>query len=749
MAKKMEMVSNCRRRIRVAGTVQGVGFRPFIYRLAVRGRLAGWVCNTGGGVLIEAEGTEEELTRFIEGIRREAPPVARVDDIRQEPVAPLGETTFAIRHSEESESMRAAIPPDIATCGDCLADILDSRNRRYRYPFTNCTNCGPRFTIIEGVPYDRPRTTMRGFAMCPDCRAEYENPADRRFHAQPNACPVCGPRVALDGESGGEVIVKAAELLRVGMIVAIKGLGGYHLACDARNGEAVAILRARKGRSGKPFAVMCRDLEEVRQICKVDLVSERLLLSPAHPIVLLPARPDNGIAPGVAPGVGTLGVMLPYTPLHELLLAATGGALVMTSGNLSDEPLAFRDNEARARLGCIADHFLMHDRPIHIGCDDSITRAAPGGMVILRRARGYVPEPISLPWDGPSIFACGGDLKSAFCLTKGNTALLSQHLGDLEHAAALEHYRRMVEHFCDFFDARPVAVAHDLHPDYHSTRYALSLDLPRVAVQHHHAHIAACMAEHHREGPVIGVAFDGTGYGPDGAIWGGEFLIADYADYQRAGRLAPFSLPGGEAAIKRPGRIALGLLPDTPIPGLTDAEAAAAHAQITRGLNSPLTSSMGRLFDAVSALLGVCGKVTYEGQAAMELENAAAPTAARVYPYGLKRDADGLFNIDVRPLIAALQKDRADTATRAANFHATIAAMTCAVCEILRGGAELNTVALSGGVFQNVLLLGMLLERLSAAGFEVIYHHAVPPNDGGLSLGQAAVAAWRLQRSCV
>ena len=750
MTRIVETGNSCRKRIRVTGTVQGVGFRPFIYQLAVRHQLAGWVCNTGDGVLIEAEGAEEDLARFLEDIRREAPPLARVEEVRYEPMPPLGETTFAIRHSEEAPSTRAIIPPDVATCADCLADIRDPANRRYRYPFTNCTNCGPRFTIIEGVPYDRPRTTMRDFIMCPDCRAEYEDPGNRRFHAQPNACPVCGPRVALDDEGGGDVIARAAELLRAGKVLAVKGLGGYHLACDARNDAAVATLRSRKGRAGKPFAIMCRDLEEIRQVCEVDAASARLLLSLAHPIVLLPARPGGGIAPGVAPGIDTLGAMLPYTPLHELLLAAFGGALVMTSGNLSDEPLAFRDDEAQARLGRITDGFLTHDRPIHIGCDDSIARTAPGGTVMLRRARGYVPEPIALPWEAPPIFACGGDLKSAFCLTKGAVALLSQHLGDLEHAAALEHYHRVAEHFREFFDVRPVIVAHDLHPDYHSTRYALSLGLPCIAVQHHHAHIAACMAEHHLDDPVIGVAFDGTGYGPDGTIWGGEFLIADYADFRRAGRLAPFPLAGGEAAIKRPGRIALGLLPDAPIPGLTDAEAGIARAQIARGLNAPLTSSMGRLFDAASALLGICSEVTYEGQAAMELETAADPEADRAYPYRIDRGE--LLEVDARPLFAALLADlRAGERTGAmtARFHATVAAFTTEVCEEMRRDTGLNTVALSGGVFQNVLLLGMLLGRLSAAGFAVIYHHAVPPNDGGLALGQAAVAARRYQLQCV
>lgn len=750
MPRASDTAQTVRQRLRITGMVQGVGFRPFIYRLAVRFRLAGWVCNTGDGVLIEAEGVEEDTARFVEGIRREAPPLARLDEVESSFLTPLGETTFAIRHSEEGVTVRAIIPPDVATCPDCLADIRDPANRRYCYPFTNCTNCGPRLTIIEGVPYDRPRTTMRAFDMCPDCRAEYEDPVNRRFHAQPNACPVCGPQLALDGETGADVIARTAVLLRAGKVLAVKGLGGYHLACDARNDAAVANLRSRKGRADKPFAIMCRDLEEARQVCDVDPASARLLLSPAHPIVLLPVKPGNGIAPAVALGIATLGIMLPYTPLHELLLAEFGGPLVMTSGNLSDEPLAFHDDEARARLGQIADHFLTHNRPIHLGCDDSIARTAPGGTVILRRARGYVPEPIALPWEAPPIFACGGDLKSAFCLTKGNIALLSQHLGDLENAATLEQYRRVADHFRAFFDVQPIAVAHDLHPDYHSTRYALSLDLPQVAVQHHHAHIAACMAEHHLDGPVIGVAFDGTGYGPDGTVWGGEFLIADYTDFRRAGRLAPFPLAGGEAAIKRPGRIALGLLPEANIPGLSDTEAVIARAQIARGLNTPLTSSMGRLFDAASALLGICSEVLYEGQAAMELETAADPETDRIYPYHIARG--DLLEVDARPLLAALLADLQSgerIGALAARFHATVAAFTADVCEHIRRDTGLNTVALSGGVFQNVRLLGMLLERLSAVSFDVVYHHAVPPNDGGLALGQAAVAARRLQGKCV
>ncbi len=604
---------------------------------------------------------------------------------------------------------------------------------------------------------------MVGFAMCPDCHAEYDDPADRRFHAQPNACPVCGPHLILDGERPGDagVITRAADLLCAGKILAIKGLGGYHLACDARNSGAVRTLRDRKGRAGKPFAVMCSSIDEARRVCDVGLDAEALLVSPMQPIVLLSIREGAGISPLVAPGLREIGVMLPYTPLHHLLLAEAPPTLVMTSGNLSEEPIVHLDDEAHARLGPVADHFLEHDRPIHVPCDDSVVRIDAGAPVLLRRARGYVPSPIDLGRPMPPILACGGDLKSTFCLTRGTSALLSQHLGDLANVAAIDHYRAMVEHFRAFFQVTPEIIAHDLHPDYHSTRFALALDGRKVAVQHHHAHIAACMAEHRLDGPVLGVSFDGTGFGADGTIWGGEFLIAEYHDFRRAGFLAQIPLPGGEASIHRPGRLALayligafgpieaGCIAGEFLPTLSDQEIAAVAMQVDLGLNSPLTSSMGRLFDAVSALIGVCTDVRYEGQAAMELE-ALAGASGDAYPYEIARVGDAL-QIDWRPLFVALVDDlrrRVPASTISHRFHATVADMVASVCTELRRETGLDRVVLSGGVFQNALLTDLSVRRLTLAGFSVYRHSLVPCNDGGLSLGQAVVAAEKERRGC-
>ncbi len=754
-------------RITVTGTVQGVGYRPFVYQLAAKLRVGGWVCNTGDGVLIEAEGDEATLAAFADGLAAEAPPLARVTAVSAVPIDPLGESDFRIDLSRGSGrgagGVQTDVPPDVATCADCLADVSDVANRRYRYPFTNCTNCGPRFTIIRGIPYDRPQTTMAGFALCPDCHAEYDDPGDRRFHAQPNACPVCGPHLILDGErpGDGEAVTRAAGLLRDGKVFAIKGLGGYHLACDARSSHAVSTLRDRKGRAGKPFAVMCASIDEARRVCDVGPEAEALLLSPMRPIVLLPLREGADISPLVAPALREIGVMLPYTPLHHLLLAEAPPTLVMTSGNLSEEPIVHRDDDAHARLGALADHFLEHDRPIHVPCDDSVVRIDSGAPVILRRARGYVPSPIDLGRQMPSILACGGDLKSTFCLTRGTSALLSQHLGDLANVAAIDHYRDMVEHFRAFFRVTPEVIAHDLHPDYHSTRFALSLDGRKVAVQHHHAHIAACMAEHRLDGPVLGVSFDGTGFGADGTIWGGEFLVAEYHDFRRAGFLAPVPLPGGEASIRRPGRLALAYLISTfgqdeavslaeeLVPSLSDQEISTVALQVERGLNSPLTSSMGRLFDAVSALVGVCTDVRYEGQAAMEFEAIAASDGG-VYPFAIAR-IDGALQIDWHPLFAALVSDlrqRVPASTISHRFHATIAGMVASVCTELRGETGLDRVVLSGGVFQNALLTDLTVRRLTSAGFSVYRHSLVPCNDGGLSLGQAVVAAEKERRGC-
>ncbi|MDH7480455.1 MAG: carbamoyltransferase HypF [Armatimonadota bacterium] len=754
-----------RLRITVKGIVQGVGFRPFIYHLARKHGLAGWVCNTNDGVLIEAEGNEDNLRGFMESVKTNAPPLALITDVSAEPLQPIGECEFIIRHSLSNSEPQTTIPPDVATCADCLADISNHANRRYHYPFTNCTNCGPRFTIIERIPYDRQNTTMAAFDMCPDCLAEYENPSERRFHAQPNACPVCGPHLIIDGHkytNDSEAISKAAEILRRGEILAIKGLGGFHLACDARNTKAVGMLRKRKGRAKKPFAVMCVDIDEVRRICEVDPISEKLLLSFERPIVIMQARTNNGISPEVAPGNNTLGVMLPYTPLHHLLLAQSPPTLVMTSGNLSEEPIAYKDEDANLRLGHIADHILMHNRPIHMACDDSVARAFCDKPMLLRRARGYVPQPIKINFKTPMILACGGDLKSTFCLTKGELAILSQHLGDLENAQTIEHYDSVVKHFCEFFDVKPEIIAHDLHPDYHSTRFAESLRCgKKIAVQHHHAHIASCMAENNISGKVIGVAFDGTGYGTDGQIWGSEFLIADFKNFQRAAHLAYIPIPGGEAAIKKPCRMAAAYLlktfgdsgekvATTIMPSFTCKEAQVVKMQIDRNLNAPLTSSMGRLFDAVSALLGICTEVTYEGQAAIELEATASPNS-EPYNFELIIGNEDTIEIDVRQMLKQIVfeiEKGTPSSIISSRFHATIAEIISTVCTKLRDCTNLNRVVLSGGVFQNMVLLGLSTKKLEKQGFDVFCHALVPPNDGGISLGQAVVAAERWNCQC-
>lgn len=751
----------------VHGTVQGVGFRPFVYKLAKNLGLSGWVCNTGNGVFIEVEGEEDIILRFKDRLIAEMPPLAHISDISSEWQDPIGDNDFTIKHSDNQSGVHTAIPPDIATCADCREDMTTPDNRRHGYPFTNCTNCGPRFTIIESVPYDRPFTTMSSFEMCPECRHEYEDPMDRRFHAQPNACPVCGPHLALDGLIGIDdlsTIRETAQLLRNGSIAAIKGLGGYHLACDASNTQAVDELRRRKGRSGKPFALMCSSLDEVRRICMIDDASVKLLTSPESPIVLLPKKSNLLISPSVAPGVDSLGVMLPYTPLHILLMSEFRNPLVMTSGNISEEPIICDDVEAVERLSCIADHILSHNRPIHISCDDSVAKVMSGSPVVMRRARGYVPKPIEMISEMPQILACGGDLKNTFCLTKDKLALISQHMGDLENVSSMQHYQDAIGHFCNFFDVKPELIAHDLHPGYHSTEYAFSKDAPaHIGIQHHHAHIASCMAENQITGQVIGVALDGTGYGTDGNIWGSEFMLADYNNFKRIAHLAYLPLPGSESAIRRPGRMALAYLLQADenmsnesiheiLPALAVDEINIVRQQITRHLNSPLTSSMGRLFDAVSALLGVCDDVTYEGQAAIELERISCLETDQVYRYNLNNQDDNKIEIDVRPMILEIVRDIRDGIEKSAisgMFHSTIADIILNICILQRDASGLNRAALSGGVFQNAVLLETSVTKLETAGFEVFRHRNVPPNDGGISLGQAMIAAERYRKSCV
>jgi len=742
--------------IRVEGVVQGVGFRPFVYTLATGLGLTGLVGNDLDGVFAEVEGPAAAVSEFLARLERDAPPLARIERVTAAAMKPSGSASFAIAASQAQGPRRTLISADTATCQDCLRELNDPADRRFGYPFINCTNCGPRFTIVRDVPYDRPLTTMAPFKMCEPCAAEYHDPADRRFHAQPTCCPACGPRLALhpshDTAAGDDPLIAAARLLRQGAIVAVKGLGGYHLAADAASEEATARLRARKHREDKPFAVMAADLAAARQLADVDAAAAALLTSPARPIVLLPRRPRAAIAKATAPGNRQLGVMLPYTPLHHLLLQAIARPIVLTSGNVSDEPIAYRDDDARDRLAGIADAFLVHDRPIHVRTDDSVTRTFRGRPVLLRRSRGYVPEPIAVHSGFPRpVLAVGAELKNTFCLARDHHAFVSHHIGDLENAETLRSFTEGIEHFARLFDVAPRVVAHDLHPEYLSTKYAVELDgVDLHGVQHHHAHIASCLADNAEAGPVIGVAFDGTGYGPDGTIWGGEFLLADLRTAERGGHLAPVPMPGGAAAIRQPWRMAAAYL------GRDDLDVARRHqdrwpavvAMAARGVNSPLTSSAGRLFDAAAALLGVRDAINYEGQAAIELEQLAepeSPAEARAYPAAVEAGA-GPFKIRGADLLHAIVDDltnRVPAPVIAARFHHGVAALIEAGCLRMRDRHGLGTVALSGGVFQNALLLHAAAGRLEARGFRVLVHSRVPCNDGGISLGQAVVAAAR------
>jgi len=749
-----------RKKLRVSGVVQGVGFRPFVYRLAQKHRLAGHVRNTSSSVELEIEGDPLALDAFLHDFVSDTPALARLQEVVAEDVLPLGEDKFTILASQDSGPTAAVIPADVALCPDCAREISDPQDRRYLYPFTNCTNCGPRFTIIRNVPYDREQTTMAAFALCPDCREEYANPLNRRFHAEPTACPVCGPNLWLeyDGQRWERhALARAGELLRDGRIIAVKGLGGFHLACDARQAAAVELLRQRKGRQDKPFAVTVRDMRVAEEICELTDSDRRLLASPASPIVLVRRRAGTDLAPGLAPGNNYLGLMLPYTPLHLLLLQHSPPVLVMTSGNRSEEPLAFDNDEARRTLGHLADGFLFHNRGIQVPCDDSVIRLIPEiGPTIIRRARGYVPEALALPLTCPEdILGVGAQDKNTFCLGWDRSALLSQHLGDLDSLETFDYFRYAIEHFKALSQRQPSVVAHDLHPSYLSTRYAQELrDVRRLGVQHHHAHIAACLAEHGRLGPCLGLAFDGTGYGLDGAIWGGEILLADLAGYRRAGHFAPVLLPGGEAAVRHPGRMALAYLQaaygDAAFQqaerlGLTFSplERQILERQLATGWNSPTTTSAGRLFDAVAAALNICRRRTYEGQPALELEMAAEYAEDEFYPIPVIKqdqrlvlDTVALFRHTVEDFLQGAPPNRA-----AGRFHESLARVCLEICLQLREETGLNLVALSGGVWQNGLLALRTVARLSQAGFEVLTHQQTPPNDGGIALGQVAVVA--------
>ncbi len=748
-----------RLRVDVEGVVQGVGFRPFVSALARRLDLSGFVGNDTSGVFIEVEGPPELLSRFVAALLDEPPTLARVERVRTRALRTTGDRGFTIVASTTTAARHALVTADAGTCEECLQEITDPRANRYGYAFTNCTNCGPRYTIVTGVPYDRAHTTMSAFSMCARCRAEYDDPDDRRYHAEPVCCPDCGPALRLLDARGAPVaedpITGTVERLQAGGIVAIKGLGGYHIAASAFDEVAVSRLRAAKHREDRPFGLMVAGLDAARQLCVIDDDEAALLLGPERPIVLLTRRTASVVASAVAPRTGELGVMLPYTPVHHLLLQQFGGPLVMTSGNRSDEPIAFEDDDATNRLAGIVDAFLVHDRRIETRVDDSVTRSVDGRAMLIRRSRGFVPRPLRLPWEFERpVLACGAEQKNTFCLGRGHQAFLSHHIGDLENFETLESFVTGIDHLQRLFAVTPEVVAYDLHPDYLSTKYALDLPgVELVGVQHHHAHIASCLADNGVPGPVIGVAFDGTGFGPDGTVWGGEFLLADLWESQRAAHLSPVPLPGGAAAIRQPWRMAAAYLDAAfggePPSGLEVARRNAGRWQAVRaaaaaGINSPLTSSAGRLFDAVAALLDVRDEVTYEGQAAIELEQMAEPDAGTGYIASVSDDE--IPRVWAADLIRSVVADRSAGVHRAViagRFHHGVARLIVDMCDRLRERHGLGTVALSGGVFQNVFLLRLSAAMLSESGFDVLTHRQVPPNDGGISLGQAVVAAAR------
>jgi len=771
-------------RINVNGRVQGVGFRPTVYRYAKGRNLCGWVSNTSQGVIIEVEGDEENVDDFLKSLKSSPPPQAEISHLTTSSLSLQNDVRFKILPSVTQSQVKTQISPDIATCKDCLKELFEPSDRRYLYPFLNCTNCGPRFTIVKNIPYDRDKTTMEKFVMCSPCREEYENPLKRRFHAQPNACPECGPEVTLvqglrfrvQG-SGVEAIKKAIRLLKEGRIVAIKGLGGFHLACDATNDEAVGNLRMRKYREDKPFALMAKDLETIRQYCEVSPSEEKLLHTFRRPIVLLKKVQGSGsrvqgsekISKIVAPNNEYLGFMLPYTPLHYLLFSQLStlnsqlSVLVMTSGNVSDEPVSYENEEAISRLSHIADYFLLHNRDIYTRCDDSVTRIFERQEMIIRRSRGYVPSPLRVPFIfEKEILACGAHLKNTFALAKGDEVFVSHHIGDLENLETLQAFEKGIEHFKKLFDIEPVIIAHDLHPEYLSTKYAKKLStlnskLLTIPIQHHHAHIISCLADNEVDNhKVIGVAFDGTGYGEDGNIWGGEFLLADFAGFTRKAYLKYIPLPGGEQAIKEPWRIAATYLYEA-YGGefgelgidftwrLDKSKWAVLEKMIHQRLNCPLTSSMGRLFDAVSSLVGIRDRINYEGQAAVELEMQMVPSPqspVRSYEFKVE-EVEDILVIEPLPTIRGVVKDlqkKLPVSFISEKFHNTVAGMVVEVCKRIRKEVGLGEVALSGGVFQNMFLLNRAFDELRDEGFKVYIHSRVPTNDGGISLGQAVIA---------
>lgn len=748
--------------ISVSGIVQGVGFRPFVYTTAIKHSLTGSVWNTSRGVEIEVFGAENGLRNFLNELTARPPLLARIDHIESNRIPYQEIEGFSIDASQVEEGQFLPVSPDMAICPDCLKELFDPKDRRYRYPFINCTNCGPRFSIIKDIPYDRPMTTMADFALCPACEKEYHDPSNRRFHAQPVACPDCGPRVQfiIDGQIAGKfegAISLARQFLQDGKIVAIKGLGGYHLACDASNPVAVQRLRERKKRSDRPFALMTFGLDTTRKFCQVDEAEAQLMQSPQHPIVLLSKKGDCGLPESVAPSQNHLGFMLPYTPLHYLLLEPDDSypdVLVMTSGNLSDEPIAYEDEDARSRLNGIADGFLVHNRPIHMRVDDSVLRLVDRQPYFIRRSRGYAPDPILVEDEMPEMLACGAELKNTFCLSRGSYAFISHHIGDLENYETLKSFETGIEHYQKLFRINPALLVADMHPDYLSTKYALDRavkeNIPLLQVQHHHAHLAACLADNlfSTSTQVIGLIFDGTGYGTDGKIWGGEVLVGSCRSFQRRFHLQEMPLPGGDSAIRNVARISLANLFTLQLPWQNDHPAVQYFtqkerdllvAQLTAGINCPLTTSMGRLFDAVSSLIGIRQTATYEGQAAIELENICDPGETGFYPLPLSDEdifLSDLFTGIIHDLKAGISKE-----VIAARFHNGLSQVCLSACLKIREETGIEAVALSGGVWQNSTLLNKTTSLLREHGFTVLTHHRVPANDGGISLGQLMVAA--------
>ncbi|WP_378950366.1 carbamoyltransferase HypF [Pelosinus sp. sgz500959] len=744
--------------IHIKGIVQGVGFRPFVYNLAKRLELGGWVFNNSQGVELEIEGGDEEVAVFLYELKNSAPPLAVIDDliVSQSPLK--GEQTFSIKQSREHGKNRAWVAPDVATCLNCQMEIRNNQDRRYGYAFTNCTHCGPRYSIIKDVPYDREATTMSQFPMCPSCQSEYDDPSNRRFHAQPNACPICGPHYCLINKAGevtfDNVFEETKKMIAAGHIVAIKGIGGYHLACDGRNEQAVSRLRSRKIREYKPFAVMCGSMETIDQLCTVSVAEEQLLQGSAHPIVLLAKKNHCQLAKSVAPGNAYLGIMLPYAPVHYLLLEPND-IWVMTSANISDEPIIYDDHNAQEMLAEIADYSLVHNRDIHRPSDDSVVRVIKEKQYILRRSRGFAPSPLKLSREISSILAVGGEVKNAFCLTQGHFAFMSPHIGDLEDLGTYTSYLASIAHYKKLFTIDPIVVAHDLHPEYAATKYALTLDIPKIGVQHHHAHIASVLAEHGFNEQVIGVAFDGTGYGSDGKLWGGEFLIADCSDFIRVGHCKYIPLPGGAKAIKEPWRLGAWVLYN--LYGLDFAD---FNLNLSRnlpvgwqimidatqkGINAPLSSSAGRLFDIAATLLGLGTVIHYEGQAAVELEFAAQKNHGQLLPYTISVDNPRI--LDFMPTFASMAEAmrRGENVNfLAASFHVTVSQGIVEMIRLIHQDTGIRKVALSGGVWQNRILFEKVVGMLQQSGFDVYSNQRVPTNDGGLALGQAVVAGTRI-----